>query len=483
MRLSLRSSESRSHPNTASRLIVASAAAVGVIYGYDVGASAGALLFLPGDFGLTTAQAASFVTILGVGQLIGALIAGRLINAIGRRGGMLLVTAAFGVFALTCALAPNLPVLDASRLLLGVAIGISTVAAPVYVAECSPTTNRGGLVIVYQLANCIGIMLAYAAAYLLAPTESWRWILGVAAIPAIGVFWVLCTRMDTPRWYVMKGRHQHAEEALRKLDPTTDTAHALAELQAALDTQAAAGPRRRAESLRVLVRRPYLRALVFLVGLGAIMKLTGINALVYYKPLILQSMGFSGYTSLLLIPAGIQVVTAIATTFSALKVDRIGRRPLMLTGLAVMALAHGLIALTYVTGVRTTSMQVLAILGFVLFQAGFGLGLGALIWVYASESLPGPLRAAGASITLTVDFGINLFIAQFFLTILDAVGGESVFLGFVVITLASWVFMWKLAPETKGRSLDGIKDYWENGGQWPESTDAKGAAAKQPESI
>ncbi|WP_406101125.1 MFS transporter [Streptomyces sp. NBC_01003] len=335
---------------------------------------------------------------------------------------------------------------------------------------------------IYQLANCIGIMLAYAAAYLLAPTESWRWILGVAAIPAVGVFWVLCTRMDTPRWYVMKGRHQHAEEALRKLDPSADTARALAELRATLDTQTT-GPRRRGESLRVLVRRPYLRALVFLVGLGAIMKLTGINALVYYKPLILQSMGFSGYTSLLLIPAGIQVVTAIATTFSALKVDRIGRRPLMLTGLAVMAVAHGLIALTYFTGVRTTSMQVLAILGFVLFQAGFGLGLGALIWVYASESLPGPLRAAGASITLTVDFGINLFIAQLFLTILDAVGGEFVFLGFVVITLASWVFMWKLAPETKGRSLDRIKDYWENDGKWPETTAVKDATTKQPETI
>ncbi|WP_327654026.1 sugar porter family MFS transporter [Streptomyces sp. NBC_00483] len=478
----MRSSERTSGAGRPPLAIVGSAAAVGVIYGYDVGASAGALLFLPGDFDLTMAQAASIVTILGVGQLIGALVAGRLINAIGRRGGMLVVTAGFAVFALTCAAAPNLLVLDASRLLLGVAIGISTVAAPVYVAESSPATNRGGLVIIYQLANCIGIMLAYAVAYLLAPTESWRWILGVAAVPAVAVFWVLCTRMDTPRWYVMKGRHRQAEEALRKLGRDVDTVRALADLRATLATQEA-GPRRRGETVRTLLRPPYLRALVFLVGLGAIMKLTGINALVYYKPLILQSMGFSGYTSLLLIPAAIQVVTAVATTFSALRVDRIGRRPLMLTGLAVMAVAHGLIALTYVTGVRTTTTQVLAILGFVLFQAGFGLGLGALIWVYASESLPGSLRAAGASITLTVDYGINLFIAQFFLTILNAVGGEVVFIGFVVITLASWAFMWKLAPETKGRPLESIKQYWENGGKWPETAPVKHPAPPQPETI
>lgn len=189
-----------------------------------------------------------------------------------------------------------------------------------------------------------------------------------------------------------------------------------------------------------------------------------------YKPLILKGMGFDGNVALLLVPAAIQVPAAFAVLFSILKVDRIGRKPLLLAGISTMIVADALIAYTYHTGVDGIALKTLAIAGFVSFQAGFGLGFGALVWVYAAESFPGEMRAAGASMLLTADLGVSLFTAQFFLSILDAFGGMSTFLALLAAGVVAWLFCWRLAPETKGRPLDAIKGYWENGGKWPDHT-------------
>lgn len=453
------------------RAVVTSGAAIGVIYGYDVGASAGALLFLPKAMHLSTGATSFINTALSIGLLIGALVGGTLIDALGRRRAMVLVAGGFALFAVTSALSPDLAVLDASRLLLGTAIGISTVAAPVYMAECAPQARHGTAVAVYQLANTIGIMIAYLVGYLLAPTGSWRLMLGVSAVPALLVMLVLVKAHDTPRWYLMKGLRDQAAATLRTLDPDVDPAAELDRLQAAVERD---GRERGQGSLRTIMRPPYLRAFVFVVGLGLFTKLTGISAMVYYKPLILQSMGFTGSVPLLLIPAAIQIPAALSTWFAVVRVDRIGRKPVLLAGIAAMVVADALIAYTYHRGMHDTALKAVAIIGFTLFQMGFGLGFGALIWVYAAESFPGRLRATGASITLTADLTISLVLAQYFLPVLNAVGGTATFLGFLLISVLAWLFVARLAPETKGRSLEAIKDYWENNGRWPD-TSAPGA--------
>jgi sugar porter (SP) family MFS transporter len=461
-----------SQPPGRSRLpkaVLVSGAAIGVIYGYDVGASAGAMLFLPKDMHLSTSATSFINTVLSIGLLVGALLAGKLIDAVGRRGAMMLVAGSFTIFALTSALSPNLLTLDLSRLLLGAAIGISTVAAPVYIAECAPHARRGLAVAIYQLANTLGIMVAYLAGYVLAPTGSWRLMLGISAIPSLLVLAGLVKAIDTPRWYVMRGERERAAAALRILEPAVDPAAEITRLATALDQDAR--ETRGRGSLRTIMRPPYLRAFLFVVGLGLFTKLTGISAIVYYKPLILKGMGFTGNVSLLLIPAAIQVPAALSTWFAVAKVDKLGRKPILLAGIGAMIAADALIAYTYHTGVHGTVLKSIAITGFTLFQMGFGLGFGALIWVYAAESFPGRLRATGASVTLTADLAISLVLAQYFLPVLNALGGMTTFMLFLAVSVLALLFVARLAPETKGRPLDAIQDYWENGGHWPENTD------------
>ncbi|HSS25154.1 MAG TPA: MFS transporter, partial [Mycobacterium sp.] len=182
------------------------AASVGVIYGYDLSCIAGALLFITDQFGLTTRQQELVTTMVVIGQIAGALSGGVLANAIGRKKSMVLITAGYAVFALLGAVSVSMPMLLVARLLLGLTIGVSVVVVPVYVAESAPAAVRGSLSAAYQLTTVSGVILGYLSGYFLAGTHSWRWILGLAAIPATLLLPLLLRMPDTARWYLLKGR-------------------------------------------------------------------------------------------------------------------------------------------------------------------------------------------------------------------------------------------------------------------------------------
>ncbi|WP_435639843.1 sugar porter family MFS transporter [Carnimonas bestiolae] len=450
---------------------------IGVIYGYDMGASASVAESLPNDLGLSQSQFSSLNAIIGIGLLLGAVSGGVITNRLGRQRSLLLVAVMFTLFALGEALATGLTMLNICRLMLGIGIGLSTVAAPVFVSEISPSERRGGLIAMYQVSNACGIILAYVAGFLLAPLDNWRLNLGIAAIPSLLVALAVLRLPDTPVWYLMREARDKAVATLRGLGHSPADAEALcADTARRLDEEHAqrAGIR---HSLLSLLRPPYRRAFIFVVGFGALAKLTGINALVYYQPLIFAGMGFSGSAGKLLLP-GLITLFSVATTLIALVlVDRIGRKPLMQTGLTLMLLGDVVIATVFALGTASTALSVAGVLGFVLFQAGFGMSFGSLIWIYSAETLPGRLRAVGATIALSSDFLINIVIAQFFLAVFSAVGGSVTFMGFAAMALAAIVFCRTLAPETKGRPLDDIRLFWENGGRWESSSDSEVGAS------
>ena len=218
-----------------------------------------------------------------------------------------------------------------------------------------------------------------------------------------------------------------------------------------------------------MLRKPYLRATVFVIGLGFFIQITGINATITYGPKIFKAMGIESDSQTLLLNVGIQVIALAAVLTSMRTVDKWGRRPILLTGIAIMIFAQVLMIITFATqsGDKFAGWQVVAgFLGIALINVGFVFGFGALVWVYASEAFPARLRAYGASAMLTADLVANWIIANYFLTAMERVGGAVSFGFFAVMAILAWVFVYKMAPETKGRELEEIRTFWENGGSW-----------------
>jgi sugar porter (SP) family MFS transporter len=444
--------------------VALTAATVGVIYGYDTGSIAGALLFIPQHFDLSTRATEWVTTFTGLGLIVGALAANRLADAIGRRATMVIIAISFAAFAVLQAVAPSIVWLDVARFLLGVSIGLSTVAAPVFIAESAPAPVRGGLIVGYQVATVVGIMAAYFVGYALADSGAWRWMLGLSAIPAALVLLPLLRLPDTPRWYMMRGRRREALDTLRRADPAADADEEMDEIEQDLRAE-------RGGSLREMARAPYGRATVFVVVLGFLVQITGINAITYYSPFIFKELGWSGHTPLL-IQGFVEVFSVFAVVGAVLVVDRIGRRVTLLTGVAVMIAANILMLVLFAfTDLKGGLSSVLGFVGILFFTAGFNFGFGALVWVYASESFPARLRTAGASAMLTADLVANLLISRFFLSVFESLGGAGTFALFLGLAVVSFAFIAVFAPETKGRPLEAIRLYWENGGRWPDAPD------------
>ena len=275
------------------------------------------------------------------------------------------------------------------------------------------------------------------------------------------MLFVLARLPDTPRWYVMKGRHDEAHATLALTDPEADADAELADIEADLRSE-------RGGEVGEMLRAPYLRATVFVVGLGFLIQITGINAVVFYSPMIFKEMGFTGNASLLLLPALVQVGSLVATLVSLSIVDRLGRRPTLLTGIGAMLAATLLLVVVFAVGDLNGTSGWLGFAGIFVFTAGFNFGFGSLVWVYASESFPSRLRSRGASAMLTANLGANLLIALYFLSVLESLGGTATFGMFAALAAIAFAFVWWLAPETKGRPLEDIRRFWENGGRWPE---------------
>ncbi|OBK77313.1 sugar porter family MFS transporter [Mycobacterium sp. 1165178.9] len=441
-------------------LVGLTAASVGVIYGYDLSIIAGAQLFVTEDFGLSTRQQELLTTMVVIGQIAGALGAGVLANVIGRKRAVVLILFAYAVFALLAAVSVSLPMLLAARLLLGLTIGVTVVVVPVYVAESAPTAVRGSLLTAYQLAIVSGLIVGYLTGYLLAGTHSWRWMLGLACLPAVLLLPLVIRMPDTARWYVLKGRTDDARRALLRIEPTARVDDDLAEIGRAL-SEASPGTR---GGFGEMLRPPYLRATVFVVVLGFLIQITGINAIIYYSPRIFQAMGFTGNFALLGLPALLQVAGLAAVGAALLLVDRVGRRPILLCGTAMMIVADVVLMAVFGWGFGGT---IAGFAGILLFIFGYTMGFGSLGWVYASESFPSRLRSIGSSTMLTSNLVANAIIAAVFLSLLHSLGGAGTFALFAALAAVAFVFVYRYAPETKGRQLEDIRHFWENGGRWP----------------
>jgi len=442
-------------------LIAVTAATLGIICGYDLSNIAGALLFITNDFNLTVRKQELLTTIVVIGEICGALSGGFLANAIGRKRSMMLVAGGYAVFSLLGAAAVSMPWLMTARMLLGMTIGLSATVTPVFIAEAAPARLRGSLLVTYQVATILGIIAGYMSAYMLADSGSWRWMLGLASVPALLVLPLLASTPDTARWYLFKNRVDDARRSLLRIEPNSDVEKELAEIADAMREE-------RGGSIREMLRLPYLRATLFVVGLGFFAELSGINGIIYYSPLLFQAMGFQGNFALLVLPALIQLASLVAVLTSLILVDRIGRRPILLCGIATMILGDGVLIAVFAA--KSSAVSGFGYAGLLMFTMGFTFGFGALVWVYAGESFPAHLRSLGSSAMLTANLTANALIESVFLTMLNTFGGAGMFTVLALLASAGFVMVYRFAPETKGRQLEDIRHFWENNGSWPDET-------------
>jgi sugar porter (SP) family MFS transporter len=377
-------------------LIAGTAAIIGIIYGYDLGSIASAILFLQPDLGLSTFMVSVVTATVVLGQLFGALFAGRITNTIGRKRTMVLVASGYAVFAALQGLAPNEWFLIVARFLLGFTIGVSIVTAPAYIAESSPRSVRGSMIVTFQIATVLGIAVAYFVGAALAATESWRLILSLSAIPAIIVLFLVLRLPDTPRWSLMNGRREEALDLVRAVQPDVDPEEEVRMIEEDLSYEEKG-------SFFELFQGRFRLAATFVIGLGFLIQITGINAIVYYSPTIIQQVGVTDPVTAIAVNGLIQLAGAAAVGGAFLVVDRWGRRPTLLTGVGTMAVANAILILAFALG----PSPVLAFVGILLFVVGFNFGYGSLVWIYASESFPARLRTQGGSAMLTSDLFAN----------------------------------------------------------------------------
>ena len=425
------------------RIIVAASLA-GLLFGFDTAVIAGVTHALREVYSLSPGGLGAMVSVALWGTLLGALVAGIPGDRFGSRDTLRIVGLLYLLGALGCAFSAPLGEFAVARFLTGIAIGASSVLAPVYIAEIAPQGRRGALVGLFQLNIVIGILLAYcsnfAIDHLVTVAVAWRWKLGVAAVPAAVFLSLLFTIPHSPRWLLAKGRLAAAADSFARLGEA-DPAARLEQLRRA---SGGAGMQGSGSLSWTVHRRPILLA----IGIAMFNQLSGINAVLYYLGDIFAAAGFSALSADLQSMA-VGATNLVATLLALPLIDRIGRKPLLLFGAVGTALALAGVAL--IMALQRGQALLLPLL--VAFIASFAVSQGAVIWVYLSELFPTAVRARGQSLGSATHWVMNALIAGIFPTV-AATSKSLPFVFFAIMMVLQFIVVRIAFPETKGVALE-----------------------------
>ncbi|MET0304729.1 MAG: sugar porter family MFS transporter [Solirubrobacterales bacterium] len=427
----------------------------GLLFGYDTGVIAGALLFIKGDFGLSSFAQGLVVAAVPIGAVAGAAFAGPAADRYGRRLMILLAAFVFIAGALASAAAPGTEVLVAARIVIGVAIGLASAAAPVYISEVAPPESRGRLVSFFQLAVTIGILVAYLVGLAFDHTEGWRWMLGLGCLPALALAFGMWRMPQSPRWLVMSGDDFAARATLAKIrvdDPDTIDRE-LEEIKESLDEKPGAW----SELLQPVVKA----ALVVGVGLAILQQVTGINTVIYYAPTIVEFTGVDSSAGAILAAVGVGVINVAMTLVAMRLLDRAGRRTLLMVGVSGMTISLFTLGLAFVGGGASTFDSVLAIASLMVYVASFAISLGPIFWLLNAEIYPLGVRSKAAGVGTMANWTFNFIVSLTFLLLIEELGRSGAFWFYGAIGALTLVFCWKVVPETKGKRLEDIQAYFQ----------------------
>jgi major inositol transporter-like SP family MFS transporter len=436
----------------------------GLLFGYDTGVISGALLYMRDDLQLTTTTEAAVVSVLLFpGAAAGALLGGKLADKLGRKGSLLVCGVLFLVGALLCAVAPNATIMMIARIILGFGVGAAAATVPLYLAEMAPADRRGRMVTINELMIVTGQMLAFVINAVLdqviEDANVWRWMLAVAAIPAVALLIGMNFLPDSPRWYAVRGR---LDDTRRVLDLSRSPAEAAEEYNIIAEHAKRDVAEDKGAALADLRAFPWMRRILWIgCGLATVQQATGINTVNYYAPTILESSGI-GASAALILTITVGVTSVLGTLLGIYLLGIYGRRPLILIGFIGVTAAHAVLAASFLlpeSGFRTY-LILAAMLLLVAFVQTF---IGTLVWLLLSEIFPMTIRGFAMGIAVFVLWTVNALISFVFPLLVDAVGSTPTFALFALINLGSVFFVKKFTPETKGHTLENLEDQFRSG--------------------
>jgi sugar porter (SP) family MFS transporter len=427
---------------------VASAALAGLLFGFDTAVIAGVITDLKKLFELSAAQEGATVSIALIGTLMGALFSGAIGDRHGSRNALRVMAVLYLVSGVGCALAWDWPSLMAFRFIGGLAIGGSSVLAPVYISEIAPPHRRGALVGLFQLNIVVGILVAYLSNYVIGQFElgvlEWRWKLGVTAAPAALLFGMLQYIPSSPRWLAAKARDSEALLALQRIG--VDRAEQ--ELRVIKDSLVAHEHGVRAK----LSWRDHRVPILLAIGVAMFNQLAGINAILYYINSIFEAAGF-GRVSADLQAVAIGATNLLFTAIAMSVIDKLGRKLLLLTGSVGMAICLSGVAAIMASG-ENQHLLLWMLIGFIAF---FAFSQGAVIWVYISEIFPTAVRARGQSVGSSTHW-VMCAILTFLFPVVAQYSRALPFVFFALMMVLQFFVVLLFFPETKGVSLEKMEE-------------------------
>jgi sugar porter (SP) family MFS transporter len=443
-------------------IIAAIAATGGLLFGFDTGVISGAKPFFREFWGLVDKQVEWITTAALIGAIIGAGFSGKLTDIIGRRVVILGAAVIFAVGALWSGWAGTPESLFLSRLLLGVAIGVSSYAVPMYIAEIAPARQRGALVSAFQLLITIGILVSYLSDLYFADEgnlESWRPMFLVGVIPAIILLVGMFFLPETPRFLIGKGKEKEGRKVLEKLEDPDLVESEITKMKKDIAIE------EQSESSLAALLKPGVRiALIIGIGIMFIQQFVGINTVIYYSPEIFENAGFDSKTQQIGASVIVGVVNVIFTIVSMFIIDRIGRRKLYFIGLSgIVVTLLGLGTMFYFQGSLGEITKYVTIGLVLLYIAFFAISLGPLGWLMISEVFPLKVRGVAMSIGALSNWLFNAVVTFTFLSLINALNAYGAFWLYALIGIIGLIWGYKYIPETKGHTLEEIEEHWKQG--------------------
>ena len=449
-------SEQRNQKSFLTTIIVISTFG-GLLFGYDTGVINGALPFMSEALGLTSFTEGLVASSLLLGAALGAVIGGRLSDYNGRRKNILYLAVFFFVGALGCTLAPNVTAMVIFRFLLGLAVGGASVTVPTYLAEMSPAERRGRMVTQNELMIVGGQLLAFVCNAVLGNMMSdnihvWRYMLAIAALPAVFLFVGMIKMPESPRWLVSKGKD---EEALAVLQKIRTEEQAQAEFSKIKGTVLNETKVKQAALQDLAV--PWIRRIVFLgIGIAVVQQITGVNSIMYYGTEILKDAGFQTEAALIANIAN-GLISVIAVCVGIVLLGKVRRRPMLLVGLAGTTSSLLLIGIfsNVLAGSNALPYVVLSLtVTFLAFMQG---AVAPVTWLMLAEIFPLRLRGMGMGISVFCLWIANFFIGLTFPVLLESIGLSTTFFFFTAMGIAAIAFVKRFLPETKDRTLEELE--------------------------
>lgn len=447
----------RMSPNRSRRMnlfVSVSAAVAGLLFGLDIGVIAGALPFITDHFTLGSRDQEWVVSSMMLGAALGALFNGWLSSRLGRKYSLMVGAILFIVGSLGSAFATSLEVLLLARVILGVAVGIASYTAPLYLSEMASENVRGKMISMYQLMVTLGILLAFLSDTAFSYSGNWRAMLGVLALPAVVLLIMVIFLPNSPRWLAAKGQHVQAERVLRMLRDTSEKAREeLEEIRESLKVKQGGWALFKAN-------RNVRRAVFLGMLLQAMQQFTGMNIIMYYAPKIFEMAGFSSHHEQMIATVVVGLTFMLATFIAVYTVDKSGRKPVLKIGFTVMAL--GMLILGYCLmqvehGAVSRGISWLSVGMTMMCIAGYAMSAAPVVWILCSEIQPLKCRDFGVTCSTTTNWVSNMIIGATFLTLLESNGAAGTFWLYTALNLVFVVITFWLVPETKNVTLEHIE--------------------------